>query len=107
MLAFYRPISLASDEQRFEATGFTVGPWSALHQHGGPPCALLAGAVARLAAPGHRVVRFAGDGDVTVAMRPLVPLVEGVPTLSLESLLVVADSASGVSRGPIRGRIRS
>lgn len=31
----------------FEATELTRGPWSRDHQHGGPPAALLAGAIAR------------------------------------------------------------
>jgi hypothetical protein len=35
--AFYVPL----DENRFRATGATVGPWSADLQHGGPPAALL------------------------------------------------------------------
>lgn len=34
----------------FEATPLTRGPWADEHQHGGPPCALLAGAVERFGA---------------------------------------------------------
>ncbi len=38
-------------EGRWRATELTRGPWSPEHQHGGPPVALLAGAIARAAAP--------------------------------------------------------
>jgi hypothetical protein len=43
--AFYIP-----DGDGFVSTVLTRGPWSPKHQHGGPPCALLAGALER--APG-------------------------------------------------------
>lgn len=41
--AFY----LQSSPGRYEATAYTRGPWSDTLQHGGPPSALLAGAMAR------------------------------------------------------------
>src|SRR2546423_3226997 len=43
--AFYLPL----DENRFTATGSTVGPWFAEAQHVGPPSALLTRAVERCA----------------------------------------------------------
>lgn len=36
---------------RWRATELTRGPWSPEHQHAGPPVALVAGAIARAAAP--------------------------------------------------------
>lgn len=39
--AFYRPT-----QDGYEATSLTQGPWAAGFQHGGPPAALLAGAMA-------------------------------------------------------------
>lgn len=38
-------------EGRWNSTELTRGPWSPQHQHGGPPVALIAGAIARAAAP--------------------------------------------------------
>lgn len=54
MQSFY-----VSDGDAFVATESTRGPWSPKHQHGGPPAALLARAIARLAVdrPMH-VARF-------------------------------------------------
>jgi hypothetical protein len=38
-------------EGRWDSTELTRGPWSPEHQHGGPPVALVVGAIARAAAP--------------------------------------------------------
>jgi hypothetical protein len=38
------------DGHTFEATAFTIGPWSPGHQHAGPPSALVCRAIERLAA---------------------------------------------------------
>ena len=46
-----------SDGGDFVASVHTRGPWSARHQHGGPPAALLARAI-EAAAPGFVVVRI-------------------------------------------------
>jgi hypothetical protein len=55
---------------RFVATEHARGPWSAAHQHGGPPSALMARAIEALVAEaGMRVVR------VTVELLSPVPLV--------------------------------
>jgi acyl-CoA thioesterase len=48
------------DGERFVATEHTRGPWSAGHQHGGPPAALMARAVER-AAPGLMLARMTVD----------------------------------------------
>ena len=53
--SFYVP-----DGDDFVATVHTRGPWSAAHQHGGPPAALLARALAA-AAPGFVVTRITVD----------------------------------------------
>ena len=53
---FYEPDGAAG---RFRATGWTRGPWSRDHQHGGPPAALLARAVeAVLSDRDCAIVRF-------------------------------------------------
>ncbi len=44
------PGGLAPAPARYRATEHTAGPWDPRHQHGGPPTALLARAVQRLAA---------------------------------------------------------
>jgi hypothetical protein len=38
------------DSHAFEATAFTIGPWSPEHQHAGPPSALVCRAIERAAA---------------------------------------------------------
>lgn len=54
MSSFYEP-----EGDRFRATELTRGPWSEHHQHGGPPSALLAGAMEKHVAPADlRVTRF-------------------------------------------------
>ncbi|MCA9567122.1 MAG: thioesterase family protein, partial [Myxococcales bacterium] len=54
------------DGEHLRATPLTRGPWDPAHQHGGPPCALLAGAVARwgegaTGPEGFAVARFAAE----------------------------------------------
>src|SRR5687767_8908797 len=53
--AFY-----VADGDRFVATEHTRGPWSPVHQHGGPPAALMARAVER-AAPDLMLARMTVD----------------------------------------------
>jgi hypothetical protein len=53
--AFYIP-----EADAFVATVHTRGPWSARHQHGGPPAALLARA-AEAAVPGFGILRITVD----------------------------------------------
>lgn len=56
---FYEPDGAAG---RFRATGWTRGPWSRDHQHGGPPAALAARAVeSALSGRDCAVVRFTVD----------------------------------------------
>jgi hypothetical protein len=48
--AFFLPGGAGPQGERFVATEHARGPWSAVHQHGGPPSALLARAVERAVA---------------------------------------------------------
>ncbi|HUS24934.1 MAG TPA: thioesterase family protein [Candidatus Binatia bacterium] len=48
----------AADGDAFVATGLTRGPWSAQHQHAGPPAALLARAVERALPEGSGLARL-------------------------------------------------
>lgn len=70
--AFYVP-----DGDEFVATVHTRGPWSPAHQHGGPPGALLARAIAA-AAPGFAVARITVDFLLPVPIDRLAVRVETV-----------------------------
>lgn len=56
---------------RFVPSASARGPWSARHQHGGPPAALLARAFARQAAPAAHIVRLTFDFLRPVPLAPL------------------------------------
>ena len=47
------------DDERFQATQWTRGPWHPAHQHAGPPSALVAGRLAEALDAPFRVVRVA------------------------------------------------
>lgn len=48
---YERPSAAAgADDEWFEATGLTRGPWNPSHQHAGPPAALLSRAIDRVSA---------------------------------------------------------
>ena len=49
-LARVAPVVADSGEGRWTATELTRGPWNLEHQHAGPPIALVASRIARLAA---------------------------------------------------------
>ena len=68
--AFYVP-----DGDAFLATVHTRGPWSAAHQHGGPPAALLARAI-EAHAPGFVIVRVTVDFLMPVPIDRLAVRVE-------------------------------
>jgi hypothetical protein len=55
--AFYKVL----DDDVYESTEHTIGPWDATSQHGGPPAALL----------GRSVERFGGREDIQVARMTL------------------------------------
>lgn len=64
--AFYEPLG----EGRYRATPATIGPWSPTLQHAGPPSALLAHVLERVAPrPGARIARLSVEilGPVPVA----------------------------------------
>lgn len=50
---------LRHDDDFFEATEWTRGPWSPKHQHAGPPSALVAGRLAEMLDEPFRIVRMA------------------------------------------------
>jgi len=64
--AFYLP-----DGDRFVSTDLTRGPWSAKHQHAGPPAALVGRAIEALEPAGLAVARFSLE---ILGPLPLVPL---------------------------------
>ena len=50
---------LRHDDDFFEATRWTRGPWNPMHQHAGPPSALVAGRLAEMLDDSFRIVRMA------------------------------------------------
>ncbi len=68
--AFYLP---TDDPACFDSTELTRGPWSELHQHGGPPSALLGDAIERVGA----------DADVWHVARLTVELRRPIPIARL------------------------
>src|SRR5437867_7755038 len=70
--AFYVP-----DGDAFVATVHTRGPWSPRHQHGGPPAALLARAIAAQA-PGFVITRVTVDFLLPVPIDRLAVRVEAL-----------------------------
>ena len=65
------PPFFVADRDRFVPSASARGPWSARHQHGGPPAALLARAFARHAGSDAQIARLTFD---FVRPVPLVPL---------------------------------
>jgi hypothetical protein len=65
------PPFFSVDGERFIPSGSARGPWSARHQHGGPPAALLARAFARQAEPDTQVARLTFDFLRPVPLAPL------------------------------------
>lgn len=59
------------DDDLFDSTPWTRGPWSAVHQHAGPPSALVAGRLAETLDDGFRVVRVAVEVTRPVPIAPL------------------------------------
>jgi hypothetical protein len=73
--AFFLP-----DGARFAATEYTRGPWSAVHQHAGPPSALLARAIEHALAddPAFQVARLTVE---LLAPVPIATLAVGTSVL--------------------------
>jgi hypothetical protein len=65
------PPFFAADGDRFIPSASARGPWSARHQHGGPPAALLARAFARRAGAGVQIARLTFDFLRPVPLSPL------------------------------------
>lgn len=81
--AFFVP-----EGERFVATGHTRGPWSAGHQHAGPPSALLARAIERAVA----------DDPALQVTRLTVELMAPVPIATLEVATTVLRAGRKVRR---------
>lgn len=79
-MPFYLPSSdPTGDQDRFEPTAHTVGPWDPRLQHGGPPAALLARALERVAPrPDVRLAHVSLDFLGTVAVAPMTVRAEVV-----------------------------
>lgn len=65
------PPFFAADRDRFIPSSSARGPWSARHQHGGPPAALLARAFARQVGPDAQIARLTFDFLRPVPLAPL------------------------------------
>ncbi|HET7341765.1 MAG TPA: thioesterase family protein [Methylomirabilota bacterium] len=65
------PPFFVADGERFVPSSSARGPWSALHQHGGPPAALLARAFARQAGASAQIARLTFDFLRPVLLAPL------------------------------------
>lgn len=65
------PPFFVADGNRFVPSASARGPWSAGHQHGGPPAALLARAFARQTGPRAHVARLTFDFLRPVPLAPL------------------------------------
>ena len=66
------PPFFAADGDRFVPSVSARGPWSARHQHGGPPAALLARAFARQVGPSAQIARLTFDFLRPVPLAPLM-----------------------------------
>ncbi len=69
-----------ADDDRLVPTVLTRGPWSAAHQHGGPPAAILARAIERAAGEPEalQIARFVVDFARPIPIEPLAVRVERV-----------------------------
>jgi acyl-Coa thioesterase superfamily protein/acyl-CoA thioesterase superfamily protein len=65
------PPFFVADGDRFVPSASARGPWSARHQHGGPPAALLARAFARQAGASAQIARLTFDFLRPVPLAPL------------------------------------
>jgi len=74
------PAFFVEEGERLVPTELTRGPWSSIHQHGGPPSAVMARAVERATGEPEslRLTRFTIDFVRPVPMEPLTVLVERV-----------------------------
>lgn len=83
------------DGDRFVPTALCAGPWSAEHQHGGPPTALLAGALDRFGDPGFFLARLTVELLRPVPMAPLrvvvAPVAQGRSVERVEARLLAGE----------------
>jgi acyl-Coa thioesterase superfamily protein/acyl-CoA thioesterase superfamily protein len=89
------PAFFVPDGDRFVATESTRGPWSRDHQHGGPPAALLAREMERLAGHNFLLGRLTFDFLRPVPIAPLAARAEvvraGAKVLRMQAALTAAD----------------
>jgi hypothetical protein len=99
------------DGEGVAATESTRGPWSRHHQHGGPPAALLARAMERLAGDGTALARLTFDFLRPVPIAPLTARAEvtraGAKVLRLQGALVAADGTPCVQASAVALRTTS
>jgi acyl-Coa thioesterase superfamily protein/acyl-CoA thioesterase superfamily protein len=92
------PPFFAADGDRFVPSASSRGPWSARHQHGGPPAALLARAFARQAGPGAQIARLTFDFLRPVPLAPLTVVTRvvraGAKVQRLAGSLMAEDGAA-------------
>jgi hypothetical protein len=98
-VAFYIPL----DEDRFESTPHTRGPWDAASQHAGPPAALLGRAVERYGSRvDMRVCRLTFDIARPVPVAPLAVTAKTVRSGRSVELIEAELSPQG---GPVAMRV--
>lgn len=89
------PAFFIPEGEGFVATESTRGPWSRDHQHGGPPAALLARAMERLAGNGTALARLTFDFLRPVPIAPLAVRAEvtraGAKVWRLQATLAATD----------------
>ncbi len=97
---FYLP-----DGDRFVATESTRGPWSRHHQHAGPPSALLARAMERLAGDGVLLTRLTFEFLRPIPIAALTVTAEvvrsGAKVRRLRAALAAADGTVLVTAGAV------
>jgi acyl-Coa thioesterase superfamily protein/acyl-CoA thioesterase superfamily protein len=100
-----QPPFFVPDGDRFISTESTRGPWSADHQHGGPPAALLVRAMERLAGDDLRLCRLTFDFLRPVPIAPLTASAEivraGSKVRRLRATLTTADGAAVVQAAAV------
>ncbi|MFG1609349.1 thioesterase family protein [Actinoplanes sp. NPDC049265] len=96
MTAFYLPLG----DDRYEPTDLTESPWDTRMQHGGPPAALLARA---MAPDDQRLTRLSVDFLAPIPRRPLsvevTTIKPGRLTALREARMVVDGKVAVVARG--------
>lgn len=100
-MSFYRQL----DEDRFEATPYTTGPWDVAAQHAGPPAALLGHAIERHPrSAGLRVTRLTYD---IVRPVPIATLVVATRVIRAGRSVAELEAELGPDGGPVAMRVKA